>query len=619
MDIETSGAIKLFFPNPSLRLVYFEAIANSLDAGATEVSVKIKIDSYDKPETLEIEIIDNGDGFNDENFERFRTLLKPRDKFHKGIGRLVFLNYFKCVDISSFWGFEKREFRFKEGFNENVPSQSLDIEVGNETCLVFSGFVKGRVKSYSDLKPEIIKESLIEHFLPTFYALKKDGRDFRILIDLKTEEENRQKEFFATSTEVTVDDLPEMEKVEIRDVELDAFSGIDMHYHISSVPGKGSSVVAFDIDGRTIPANIISSSSMPIGYRYVFIFESELFHSHADSSRQKLILPEGVKEASLYRVLRRELGKVLVENIPEITRKNDKTKEEFEESFPHLLGYFDNDVVGLIDQEDALASAQQNFFQAQKEVLQCERLSDRLYEKSLELSSRALTEYVLYREKIISRMREMTAKDSESDIHNLIVPRYKEFSDGSMVSEIYQNNAWLLDDKFMVFRTILSEKRMDTVINAIRLDEERVGDDGRPDIAMVFSADPEDVSKVDVVVVEIKKKTDDEKENQYAINQLLDRAVKLVEFCPEVQRIWYYAVMQVNKTMATRLRQQKWAPLFSKGEVFYQEYETPHPDGGVVPTPTFVMSFDAIVADAEWRNHTFLEILRSGMRKYAEA
>ncbi|WP_081945876.1 ATP-binding protein [Halomonas salina] len=395
MDIETSGAIKLFFPNPSLRLVYFEAIANSLDAGATEVFVKIKIDSYDKPETLEIEIIDNGDGFNDENFERFRTLLKPRDKFHKGIGRLVFLNYFKCVDISSCWGFEKREFRFKEGFNESIPSQSLDIEVGSETCLVFSGFVKERVKSYSDLKPEIIKESLIEHFLPTFYALKKDGRDFRILIDLKTEEENRQKEFFATSSEVTVDDLPEMEKVEIRDVELDAFSGIDMYYHISSVPGKGSSVVAFDIDGRTIPANIISSSSMPIGYRYVFIFESELFHSHADSSRQKLILPEGVKEASLYRVLRRELGKVLVENIPEITRRNDKTKEEFEESFPHLLGYFDNDVVGLIDQEDALASAQQNFFQAQKEVLQCEKLSDRLYEKSLELSSRTLTEYVL--------------------------------------------------------------------------------------------------------------------------------------------------------------------------------------------------------------------------------
>ena len=34
-------------------------------------------------------------------------------------------------------------------------------------------------------------------------------------------------------------------------------------------------------------------------------------------------------------------------------------------------------------------------------------------------------------------------------------------------------------------------------------------------------------------------------------------------------------------------------------------------------TPTFVVSFDAIIADAEGRNHTFLEILREGMKKYA--
>ena len=54
MDIETSGAIKLFFPNPSLTLVYFEALANALDAGATEVSIDIDVQAYDKPDTLKI-------------------------------------------------------------------------------------------------------------------------------------------------------------------------------------------------------------------------------------------------------------------------------------------------------------------------------------------------------------------------------------------------------------------------------------------------------------------------------------------------------------------------------------------------------------------------------------
>ena len=617
MDIETSGAIRLFFPNPSLTLVYFEALANALDAGATEISIDIDVQAFDKPETLKITVSDNGDGFTDENFERFRKLLRPRDKFHKGIGRLVFLNYFSRVDVTSTRSKWRRTFIFKDGFDGNAPIENLNDEQPAKTTLAFNGFAKDRVKSYDDLKPDVLKPLLIEQFLPTLDARKRDGTAFKISINLKTKESNAQKEFFPHETVITADDLPSMTKITIQDDSLDAFSTIDMHYHVEPVSGKGSLLVAFSIDGRTIPVNLIPASSFPPGYMGMFLFESEMFHSNADSSRQKLILPENLPIEKLYRVLRREVGKVLADMIPKITEKNEKVKEKFEEQFPHLLGYFENDTVGLIDRDDALEIAQQKFFRAQKQVLQCETLTQAAYEKSLELSSRTLTEYILYRDKIIGRMKEMTTGNAESEIHNLIVPRFKEFSKEAMPSEIYQNNAWLLDDKFMVFRTILSEQRMDTVVNAIRLDEECEKDAGRPDIAMIFSADPKNASAVDVVVIEIKKKTDDEKENQYAINQLLDRAVKLAAHCPNIQRIWYYAVIQISDTMETRLRQQKWAPLFSMGKLYYQEFITERPDRTVVPTPTFVVSFDAIVADAESRNHTFLEILRNGMREYA--
>ncbi|POM20656.1 hypothetical protein CSX04_02072 [Burkholderia cepacia] len=212
----------------------------------------------------------------------------------------------------------------------------------------------------------------------------------------------------------------------------------------------------------------------------------------------------------------------------------------------------------------------------------------------------------------------MTSDNSEDEIHNLIVPRRVDFHKDAIASDIYQNNAWLLDDKFMTFRTILSEARMDKVINAIRLDGEPSGENGRPDIAMIFSADPADSTPVDVVVIEIKKKSDDEKENQYAINQLLERADKLAQHCTNIQRIWYYAVLQINDSFARSLRQQKWAPLFSKGRVYYQEFPTERPDRTVVPTPMFVMSFDAIVSDAQSRNHTFLEILRAAMKQHSE-
>lgn len=407
MDIETSGAIKLFFPNPSLPLVYFEALANALDAGATEIKISIEISSFDKPETLKITVTDNGDGFTDENFERFRKLLRPRDKFHKGIGRLVFLHYFHSVSVESRRDDWLRQFVFKDGFDGNAPLEKVPYQHNSQTKLVFNRFAGERVRSYDDLKPDSIQPLLIEHFLPTLSALKREEKYFKISVSLETGEENQQKEFFPHEAEITVDDLPEMTKISLHDDTIDAISDIDMYYHVAPVSSKGRSIVAFSIDGRTIPVNSIPQSAFPAGYFSVFLFESELFHSKADSSRQKLVLPEGVSETQLLRLLRREVGKILSEKIPEVRDSNEKVEKEFEEKFPHLLGYFEKDTVGLVNRDDALSIAQQRFFKVQKDILQCEKLDERTYEKSLEMSSRTLTEYILYREKMIAKMGEM--------------------------------------------------------------------------------------------------------------------------------------------------------------------------------------------------------------------
>lgn len=617
MDIETSNAIKLFFPNPSLLQVFFEAIGNSLDAGASEIFIKIDIRAFTAPDTLQISITDNGNGFTDDSFDRFKRLLKPQDSFHKGLGRLVFLNYFGRISVDSVWGANRRTFVFSESFQGENKLEPLPSPQPNATTLAFTNFTGERVKSYDDLKPGSLKERIIEQFLPTLHDRRRNNRDFKIKIDLTTDESKTEKEFYSGEEIITAADLPELTSVIIKDGFLDALDGVEMFYRVKSGAGERNFLTAVSIDGRTIPIKLLQPNAIPFHLSGIFLFSSKLFTGTADTSRQKLILPESIPEAELLRVLRGAVGKVLAAEIPQIEEKNTKTKEQFEEQFPHLLGYFEDTTVGLIDKDEALDIAQHRFFKAQKEVLQSAKLDDATFEKSLELSSRALTEYVLYREKIIAKIRDMTEANSEADIHNLIVPRWKQFKQRDFMDGLYSNNAWLLDDKFMTFQTILSEQRMDTVIDAIKLQDESNVDDGRPDIAMIFSADPAEAEAVDVVVVEIKKKTDDEKENQFAINQLLDRAVKLAAHCPNIQRIWYYAVIQISDSMSTRLRQQKWAPLFSKGKVFYQEFPTERPNGSVVPTPTFVMSFDAIVADAKCRNHTFLEILRHGMKQYA--
>ena len=616
MEIETSTAVQFFFPSPSLPMVYFEAIANSLDANATEIDIRISIAAFGSAKTLEVIISDNGDGFTEENFSRFSFLMRSRDEQHKGLGRLVYLKYFDRVQVDSAWVGGRRSFIFDSKFKADSTYSADASIVDRKTVLAFGGFKNEKVKAYDDLNPTAIKARVIEHFFPRLNEIVDRGGSFVIRIELDTAAENMEKDFFSKTEVIGPEDLPKMTWEEIQDHGLDAISSIKMGFHVKSTGAKGGILTAVSVDGRTIPIDLVKSSAIPFGYSVIVLVSSDFLAGSADSSRQNLIIPEHIPEQQFFGFIRRKVGEYLSREIPKIKDDNLKTKEKFEEKFPHLLGLFEEETVGLIDRDDALSVAQARFFKVQKEVLQCEHLSDRVYEKSLELSSRTLTEYILYREKIIDKMKEFTADNLESEVHKLISPRYERFSKEEMVGSVYRNNAWLLDDKFMSFQTILSESRMDAIIAEITLGESPIVDDGRPDITMIFSADPGASASVDVVVVELKKKTDEEKENQYAISQLLKRARRLVAHCPNVGRIWYYAVVSVDDEFEASLKQQKFLPLYSAGKVYYQEYETEGPRGAV-PTPVYVLSYDAIVEDARSRNHTFLGILRDGMRRYA--
>ena len=170
----------------------------------------------------------------------------------------------------------------------------------------------------------------------------------------------------------------------------------------------------------------------------------------------------------------------------EIQQKNAVTKTLFEDKYPHLTGYFEQETVGIIDKDEAIAFAQTRFFKEQRQVLEGNSLDDATFEKSLEISSRTLTEYVLYRELVIERLRQVRSDDHESVIHNLIAPKGERFHGEELLDGIYRNNAWLLDDKFMSFRTLLSERTMKELIAAITLSDDVVNAKGRPDISLIF-------------------------------------------------------------------------------------------------------------------------------------
>lgn len=156
----------MFFQNASLEMLFMEAIANSLDANASNIQVDISIDALDKPDTLRVIITDNGEGFTDERYKKFSKLLKVDDDTHKGVGRLVYLNYFDRIVVSSKYDGNHRTFTYDNDFDEDHSDMTvitMDEQI-QETSLQFENCSLGRLSSYNVIFPQYLKDKVIGEF-----------------------------------------------------------------------------------------------------------------------------------------------------------------------------------------------------------------------------------------------------------------------------------------------------------------------------------------------------------------------------------------------------------------------------------------------------------------------
>ncbi len=621
MRIELNNAISTFHPNPSHEQVYFEAVANALDAGADEISIQISIDGYDLPETLELTIQDNGDGFTDKNFEKFSRLMKVDSRDHKGLGRLIYLAYFGEISVESWYGKSQRRFLFDNEFDgdDELDGNPIAAKQKNKSGsrLHFKKYVKSRIYSYDYLVPEKIKRRLIDNFFPLLFKKKQAGSKLSIDISLDVKNPNSSYDFVSGSVVVTPDDLPELKKTTFSDDSIEFFQQFEIYYSVENDITKERFLsTAINIDGRAMEYDIVSPDAIPYGYQSRFLFVSDYFQGKTNTSRQKVELSDEITERNLKRLLRREIRNIINVEIPKVEAENQKTKKELDSRFPHLSGYFSEDYAGLIQKTQALEEAQRKFFNDQKRILDCDHLDDSRYGKALELSSRALAEYVMYRTRIISRLKDMTKDDDEKDLHSLIIPMRKTLKQEDFGSHIYNNNIWMLDDRFMSYNTILSDEIMGKVVKEITMDE--IEDDSRPDIAMVFSGNPtnEQEEHVSVVVVELKKHGLKLARNEEVISQLRQRARRLLTYFPEkIDRIWFYGITDIDSEFRKSLIEDGYKQLFSHGQMFFKTQDI-IVDDETKPfrADLFVMTYETLINDAESRNKSFLEILKTQIR-----
>ncbi|MDR0306601.1 MAG: ATP-binding protein [Chitinispirillales bacterium] len=607
MKVKLNQAVKMFFGNSSLEMVYFEAIANALDANATEIEIKISVKALNQSGTLQIEILDNGEGFTDERYKKFSNLFDIDENSHKGLGRLVYLCYFENIEIMSFYNkTKKRTFSFSEGFEEE-KNVVIDVEERSSgTNFKMTNYVLKKIAKEDFILPEKIKLRILEEFYTRLFQIKKQNRSIKIKI--KTSIENKSYEESIQNT-----DIPEFTAIELES-SISTVDKFNLYYSIKEVNFKQTSLIAaISVDNRTKKVDLISDENRPAGYEMVFLLYSEFFTGKIDAIRQNLTIA-GQEMREVQYLFRKEVVSLIESKIPKIKQRNKDVKTTLINKFPHLSGYFDTQNIGYIHQNEILKKAQDDFFREQKEILDAKSLNDEQFKKSLELSSRALTEYILFRQLTIEKLKRSTVSDSEAELHKLFASMRKDgrFDKKNSVDDLYRNNAWLLDDKYMTYETILSDREMGELIQEIT-DEDGISDDNRPDMALIFSNNPEKKKPFDVVIVEFKKRGISLEENMKVITQLEKRARKLMKhYNNQIQRIWFYGIIEFNNEIEMQLAGE-YTELYSSGKMYYKETNVAISVNPTIKIPigVFIWDLDAVANDADARNSAFLNLIKS--------
>ena len=622
MQVNIKQAIRLFFSNPSLDMVFIEAIANSLDADASKISICISIDELGKQETLKITVQDNGVGFTQERYGKFCKLLQVEDSTHKGVGRLVYLYYFDTIEVSSIFNKQHRTFLYNTSFDEansNMVLEPIDSQE-QRTILNFSNCTLKRLSSYNSILPDSLKRMILEEFLPRFYVYKEEGKEIEIDIELKIGKVKKNQFIGNRKVTISLDDLPVLKVEEVNASQIRMYEDMVLQYSIEKKESYVAPfiITALCIDNRAYKlSDIISSDNIPWGYELIFLLKSSIFNGQVDPSRQTLTLRDELLK-SVKKIFRTKIANIIQQDIPSFKESNEKTRLSLSKSYPHLLGYFEDEEIGIVSRSKSLEIAQQKFLRDQKTVLEAEYLDGEKYEKAMDLSSRSLAEYILYREKIFSKLETITNKDSEATIHNLILPKRSILKNNQNVTAIYNNNLWLLDNKYMTYTTAMSERTMQEVVEEITQGVEHGSDSNRPDLAIIFSDNPEDLScKVDVVIIELKKRGIKLSKTEEVISQLKQRATKLMNYYPNrIQRIWFYGIVEFNDEFKLSLKNEHYTPLFSKDTLYYKENEWYLSLESDIPykVGTYILSIDAFIKDAKAHNEIFLNILKEGFK-----
>ncbi len=190
--INLKGAIDLIKKSKYPFAPLYEAITNSFEAisqkeyGKEEkrlIDIKFYFSGLLQGTGIleRIEISDNGQGFDNENYSRFETLLdKSKGYNNRGSGRIQYLHRVDKIEVSSIYNKDNKKFQRKFLFDDknyitgaNEVEISADSETGSTVSLIGLGADAQEKEIFNSLDIKKIKNDIKKKFLLRFYLSKE--------------------------------------------------------------------------------------------------------------------------------------------------------------------------------------------------------------------------------------------------------------------------------------------------------------------------------------------------------------------------------------------------------------------------------------------------------------
>ena len=631
-DVPISTAVKRFRSKIDFMQPLLEAISNSLEANAKNIKVKLFVD---RGVTLTGEVAnkicgytieDDGDGFNEKNIKSFLTYMTDYkiDIGCKGIGRITWLKVFTNVTVKSHVGNKIVEFKFNEIFDKDkIKYQTAKFLDKSKTKILFFGvrstyYERDKVELRADANLEDIRSLVEGHFLVKLSLLKANNRQFNIKIYF---DEGQQIEQICNSSLIDLRD---------KDFTIKGVDGLHnnfkLFYNFFNDIAKQKRATFFCANGRTVKQipEKISYATLPENKSSILLLTSKYFDDHVNEERNEFNIPESrpsLESALSWELingcLRYKIDEVLLEYFPTLEEDNDKKISELIDEYPYLARYIRTDTSKIKDKEKILKHSKKMYEQDKentsvkfKSLLEENKINTEVFYKVIEnvrdISARELAEYIVYRKQIIMALQKMNNgnEKKESLLHNLFM-KMRTDSDNENHA-VYDNNLWLLDDKYMTYVYAASDMTIEKIKQSIEKEsEEMYNIRVRPDLAIFYSSDDADKYR-DAVVVEFKgigASLDEKSKSFWEINR---NAEAIRENISNIRRVWAYTITKFDDKFRKNIRTQDFDPLFGNGckdEIYYRYFSK-------IDAHCYYISVEAILADADARNNVFLDIIK---------